>query len=82
MAKSHKAFLICLPHLNCLLKSFIWYSSKPKINHKTSCNTFVDRGLKNVDVKSKIISSQCSWNKKLYDSNNYDWKTGKNKYFW
>ena len=55
-------------------KSFLWYSSKPKINHKTLCNTFQDGGLKNVDVKSKVISLQCSWVKKLYDGNDHDWK--------
>ena len=32
-------------------KTFLWYFSKPKINHKTLCNTFEDGGLKNVDVK-------------------------------
>ena len=31
-------------------------------------------GLKNVDVKSKIISLQCSWIKKLYDENFHKWK--------
>ena len=46
---------------------------------------------KNVDFKSKIISLQCSWVKKLYDGNNHDWKIiplyyinkyfGKKKYF-
>ena len=66
-------------------KAFLWYSSKPKINHKTLCHTFEDGGLKNVDVKSKIISLQCSWVKKLYDGNNHDWKSiplhYMNKYF-
>ena len=53
-------------------KSFLWYFSKPKINHKTFCNTFQDGGLKYVYVKSKVISLQCSWVKKLYDGNNHD----------
>ena len=61
-------------------KTFLWYSSKPKTNHKTQCNTFED-----VDVKSKIISLQCSWVKKLYDGNNRDRKVIPlyfiNKYF-
>ena len=34
-------------------ETFIWYYSKPRINHKTSCNTFEERGLENVDVKLK-----------------------------
>ena len=55
-------------------KTFLWYSSKPKINHKILCNTFQDEGLKNVDVKLKIISLQCFWVKKLYDGNHHDWK--------
>ena len=31
-------------------------------------------GLKNVDIKSKIKSLQCSWVKKLYDDNFHEWK--------
>ena len=30
--------------------------------------------LENVDVKSKIISLQCYWVKKVYDGNHHDWK--------
>ena len=63
-----------LEEIQKIQKSFLWYSSKPKINHKTLCNTFQDGGLKNVDVKSKVISLQCSWVKKLYDGNDHDWK--------
>ena len=51
-------------------KAFLWYSTKPKINHKTPCSTFEEDVLKNVDVKAKIISLQCSWVKKLFDGNN------------
>ena len=50
------------------------YSSKPKINKKTLCNTFEERGLKNVNIKAKIISMQCSLVKKLFDDNHHDWK--------
>ena len=32
-------------------KTFLWYFSTPKVNHKTLCNTFEDGGLKNVDIK-------------------------------
>ena len=53
-----------LKEIHKIQKTFVWYSSKPKINHKTFCNTFEDEGLKNVDVKSKIISLHCSWVKK------------------
>ena len=55
-------------------KTFLWYSSKPKINHKTLCNILEDGALKNVIVKSKITSLQCSWVKKLYDDNHHDSK--------
>ena len=41
-------------------KSFLWYSSKPKINYKPLCNTFEEGGLKNVDVKAKILLGQCT----------------------
>ena len=30
--------------------------------------------MKNVDVKSKIISLECSWVKKLYFGNHHEWK--------
>ena len=53
---------------------FIWRSVRPKINHKTLCNSFENGGLKNVDIKSKIISLQCFWVRKLYDDNFHDWK--------
>ena len=46
-------------------KEFLWNSSNVKIKHETICNDF--RGLKNVDISSKISSLQCSWVKKLYD---------------
>ena len=40
-------------------ETFLWYSSMPKINHKHSVIHL--KMVKNVDVKSKIISLQCSW---------------------
>ena len=63
-----------LEEIQTIQKTFLWYSSKPKINHTTLCNTFEDGGLKNVDVRSKIISLQCSWVKKLYEGDHHDWK--------
>ena len=45
---------------------------KPKINYITFCNKFGGEGLKNVDVKAKIISLQFSWVKKLFDGNDHD----------
>ena len=74
-----------LEEIRKIQETFLWYSSKPKINNKTLCNTFEDGGFKNVDVKSKKINLQCSWVKKLYDGNHHDWKVIPlyfvNKYF-
>ena len=67
-------YLSILGEIQKIQKTFLWYSSKPKINHKTLCNTFEDVALKNVDVKSTIINLQCSWVKKLYDGNHHNWK--------
>ena len=55
-------------------KSFSWYSSKPKITYQTLCDTFEVGGLKNVDIKAKIISLHCSWVKKIFDNNHHDCK--------
>ena len=63
-----------LNEIQRIQKAFLSYSTKPKINHKTLCNTFEEGGLKNVDIKAKIISLQCSWVKKLFDCNHRDWK--------
>ena len=42
-----------LNEIQKIQKTFLWYSAKPKINHKTFCNTFEEGGLKNVDRKAK-----------------------------
>ena len=55
-------------------KTFLCCSSKPKINHETLCSTFEDGRLKNIDVKSKVISLQWFCVKKLHDSNHHGWK--------
>ena len=76
--------IVCLPLIitlpNSILeeiqkiqKKFYGTLPSPKSIIKTLCNTFEDGGLKNVEVKSKIISFQCSW-VKLYDGNHHDWK--------
>ena len=56
---------LILEEIQKIQQTFLWYSSKPKINHKTLCNTFEDGDLKIVDVKSKIISLECSRVKKI-----------------
>ena len=40
-----------LEEIQNIQKTFLWCSSKPKMNPKTVCNTFEDGGLKYVDVK-------------------------------
>ena len=42
-------------------KTFYGTLQKPKIIYKTLCNTFEEGGLKNVEIKTKIISLQSSW---------------------
>ena len=37
-------------------KDFLWNSSSPKVKHETICKDFQYGGLKNVDIKSKIIT--------------------------
>ena len=55
-------------------KTFVRYSSRPRISHKTPCNNFENGRLKLVDISSKIISLQCSWFWKLCDENFHEWK--------
>ena len=55
-------------------KTFIWYSSRPRISHKTLCNNSENSGLKLVNISSKIISLQCSWLWTLCDENFHEWK--------
>ena len=64
------SFIIIAPNsileeIQKIQKIFLWYSSKPKFNHKTLCSRLEDGGLKSVDVKSKIISLQYSWVKNI-----------------
>ena len=35
------------------------------------CNDYENSGLKNVDIKFKVISLQCSWVKRVYDSSTH-----------
>ena len=53
---------------------FFWNNSSPKIKHETFCNDYKARGLKNVDIPSKIIALQCSWIRRLYDNSLNEWK--------
>ena len=60
--------------LEKIQKSFLWKESTPKTRHETTCKDYKDGGLKNVDISYKILNLQCSWIRRLYDSNFHEWK--------
>ena len=60
--------------LQQIQKAFLWNSSSPKVKLETIWKDFQCGGLKNVDIKSKIIILQCYWVKKLYDESFHQWK--------
>ena len=60
--------------LNKIQKNFIWNNSKPKIKYCTLSGSYLDGSLKNVNIKAKIISLQCSWIKRLFGNNSHNWK--------
>ena len=43
------------------------------MKHETICKDFQYGELKNVVIKSKVISLQCSWVKKFYDETFHEW---------
>ena len=51
--------------LDKLQKSFIWKSKKPKIKHSTLIRDYSEGGLKDVDIKSKIVALQLTWIRRL-----------------
>ena len=55
-------------------KHFTWKNGNLKIKQDTHCKDYENGGFKNVDITFKIISLQCSWVKRLYDSSTLDWK--------
>ena len=60
--------------LNKIQKYFLWGNKNPKIKHDTLCNNYENGGLKSVDIFAKIVSIQCSWIKRLFDSKFHQWK--------
>ena len=63
-----------IEELTKIQKNFIWSNSKPKIKNLTLSSSYQDGGLKNVNIKAKIISRQCCWIKRLFDNNMHKWK--------
>ena len=55
-------------------KSFTWHDSFPKMKYETLRMEFKAGSLKNVDIRFKFVSLQCSWVKKLYDDFFHEWK--------
>ena len=74
-----QAFVTPIPicvvtELEKIQKSFLWENLTSKIKHDTLCNDYKYGRLKNVDIRKKIISLQCSWIKRLYDDSFHEWK--------
>ena len=44
--------------LHKIQKNFIWQGEKAKIKHSTLCNGYEKGGIKNVDLRNKITSTQ------------------------
>ena len=57
--------------LHKIKRHFIWKNGNRKIKQDTVCNDYENSGLKNVDIKFKVISLQCSWVKQVYDSSTH-----------
>ena len=55
-------------------KNFLWQGKKAKIKPSTLCNGHKNEGLKNVDLRNKILSIPCSWVKRLFEDNFHDSK--------
>ena len=75
----HLALVKVIPNLVILepdkiKKDFIWKNGNPKIKQDTLCKGYENGSSKNVDIMFKIISLQCSWVERLYDSSIHDWK--------
>ena len=78
ISKVVKLLLITKLHNNTIdlmyniQKNFIWKDKKAKIKHSTLCNGYENRGLKNVDLRNKKTSIQCSWVKRLFEDDFHD----------
>ena len=54
-------------------KTLFGKAKRQKLN-STLCNGYENGGLKNVDLRNKITSIQCSWVKRLFEDDFHDWK--------
>ena len=54
---------------------FVWNNKTPKVKHSTLIGNYTHRGLKNIDIRSKLSSLKFSWFKRMMDENNpHPWK--------
>ena len=53
---------------------FIWKGKRAKIKYSTLCNGYEKGGIKNVGLRNKIISMQCSWVRRLFKDDFHDRK--------
>ena len=60
--------------LNKIQKDFLWDKKNAKVKHTALCCDYADGGLKSAEIFSKIVSMQCYWVRRLFDSNFYQWK--------
>ena len=51
---------------------FIWQGKKAKIKHSTHCKGYEKTDMKNVDLRNKITSMQCSLVKRLFEDDFHD----------
>ena len=51
--------------LSKIQEEFLWGKNKSDIKHDTISNDYENGRLKSVDIFSKIVSLQCSWNRRL-----------------
>ena len=65
---------VIFDQLNKIQKDFIWNQKYTKIRHSIFCHSYENGGLISADIPNKLISLQCSWIKRLYDSTTHCWK--------
>ena len=65
---------LLLDELDLIQKEFIWDSERLKIKHSILIADYSERGYKNVDIKSKLMSLKLIWIKWLLDDNFHTWK--------
>ena len=60
--------------LEKIQKTFLWKNSTPKIKHEIIFNDYKTGGIKNDDIRNKIIALECFWIRRLYNNSFHEWK--------